>query len=73
MRFVVDHDVWHEAHVSQGVDALEVLLRGGVVVGEHEYLCRMAELAVKIIGKALQAFEYLVFLLVIVPCKVDGF
>ena len=31
--FVVYHDIWLEAHVAQGVDALKVLFWCGVEVG----------------------------------------
>ena len=56
--FVVDHDVWLESHVAQGVDAFEVLLGCCVIVGEHKYLCKMAfvELTIEVLFEALQAF-----------------
>ena len=73
MSFVVHHDIRLKTHVPKRIYAFKLLLWSRIVVREDKHLrpVSFVELALEMFCKALQTFENLVFLFVVVPCKVN--
>ena len=68
---VVDHNISPIAQLPQRVDALQILLNGGGVVGQHKHNGVVAvRLRLAYLGKHLQLWQHLLFILVSVPSKV---